>query len=100
MPAKGKSKITDHQRHTIAAGKLAGKTSKQIACETGLHPCTIDHQVRDDRTITLAVQLKEKHRGDFERMYALSVKRMEKAIKHKDEGVSRAARAQMLRFLD
>ena len=65
MPVKGKSKVTDRQRAQIAAGKIAGKSHRAIAAETGLAKTTVDHQATDPRVSTLTLRLK---RQDEERL--------------------------------
>src|ERR1700722_10435659 len=62
MPAKGKSKVSDEQRQQIAATKLAGKTAKDIAAETGLAVKTVEKHATDPRTATFI--LRQRHRSE------------------------------------
>ncbi len=99
MPAKGKSKISDAQRRKIAAAKVAGKSHRTIAAETGLALTTVDHAATDPRTVTLILHLKAKKEPQIERMFTLALDTMERDMNSKDASVRSAARAQFLRLL-
>jgi hypothetical protein len=48
--AKQRTPATDAQRRKIATSRLADKTRKQIAADTGLADSTVTHQLADHRT--------------------------------------------------
>lgn len=99
MPAKGKPKVTDAQRKQIAAARVAGKTRKAIAHETGLSEHTVAHQLADPRTATFTLAMKAKNEPQMARMFALTLNTMEADLKSKDKAISSAARAQFLRLM-
>jgi hypothetical protein len=43
MPAKGKSRVTAHQKAAVAIGKASGKTIPEIAKAVGIAPSTVSH---------------------------------------------------------
>lgn len=99
MPAKGKARVTDAQRQTIAKGRVVGKTHKQIAAETGLARATVEHQAVDPRTVTLIQRLKIRDEVTLNRLWGKTLKNIEKHIDNKDPDVSRRAYTVLLRLL-
>ncbi len=91
MPKKGTSRVTDQQRQKIAAGKLAGKTAREIATATSLAEQTVKHQSVDLRTQMLIRQLKSDHQTQLSRMFKKSLDRVEKLIDHPDPRVALTA---------
>lgn len=99
MPAKGKTKVNETQRSAIAAGRLTGKTAKEIARSTGLGVRTVEREVTDPRTQTYILRWKDQHAPQMQRMFGLMLDTMERDLKSKDVAVCAAARAQFLRLL-
>jgi hypothetical protein len=99
VPAKGKSKITEQQRHKIAAGRAAGKTRKAIAAETGLAPGTVGNQASDPRVVTLTLKLKQREEPRITRIYGHTLRTLERDVKSKDNAICAMARGQFLRLL-
>ena len=91
--------MTQAQRQAIASGKLAGKTHGEIANQTGLASSTVNHQLRDPRTISIILSMREQSWDDFAQMWQDSVKRIGKAIKNRNETISRNGRDQLLRYM-
>ena len=60
MPSIGRSRMTDTERIKIAQGKLAGKTARQIAEDTGLSESSVEKESKDPRTSLLIQRLKER----------------------------------------
>ena len=60
MPSIGRSRMTDTERIKIAQGKLAGKTARQIAADTGLSESSVEKASKDPRTSLLIQRLKER----------------------------------------
>ena len=52
--------MTDTERIKIAQGKLAGKTARQIAADTGLSESSVERASKDPRTSLLIQRLKER----------------------------------------
>lgn len=77
MPAKGKSKITDKQRRQIAAGKVLGKTSWQIAKQVEVHPDTVRKAWADERTLTQITELRLKGADQVERIFFKALDNLE-----------------------
>jgi hypothetical protein len=100
MPAKGKGKITPEQRGKIARGKLSGKTSSQIAAETGLADRTVRRQATDPRTLTLIQELKQEQDKPLRRAFARSVETIEEHLEHEDPAVVRDARRDLVRIVE
>jgi hypothetical protein len=100
VPAKGKSRITETQRRRIAAGKLASKTDKRIAHEEGLARQTVNRVANDARTTTLVLRLKERHEPELEKMYAKSLRGINKRLDSKDDLIAQRAQGQLLRFIE
>jgi hypothetical protein len=99
MPAKGKSRISDAQRAKIAAGKVAGKPSRQIADEVGLAKSTVDHAVSDPRTSTLALRFKHKDEARLEEAWDLTVASILRDLKSKSLARILNARRDLMRLL-
>lgn len=91
--------MTAAQRRRIAAGKLAGKTNRQLGAELDLHPETIGRQSHDVRTTTAILRLKERSDADFARMWLAMMGRLENDLKSKDFSERHAARTFLLRAL-
>lgn len=73
------------QKRAIALGKVTGKTSKQVAQETGLADRTVrDLQTKDPRTLSMIEEFQDGSHRDFARMWL-------KAVKHVDNGLSSRA---------
>ncbi len=84
MPSKGKAKVTDTQRARIAAGKISGRTSKQIAHETGLAPVTVRKQlVRPDTKASIQA-LKNESAGLISSNFARAQVKIGKMLDSKD----------------
>lgn len=99
MPATGKSRVTEKQRAKIAAGRLAGKTAKTIAAETGLSKQTIDKQAVDPRTGALIMKLKARDGDLLDEGWKLGLKSILSDLKSKKPVQRRGARRDLLRFL-
>ena len=99
MPARGKTKVTDRQRKVIAAGKLAGKTNKQIAKTVDLHPDTVKKASNDARTTTLILRLKEKDDQDFAKLWGEMMKGLKDDIASKDFNERHASRNFLLKAI-
>ena len=99
MPAKGKSRVTDSQRTKIAAGRVGGKTSRQIAKETGLAMTTVDHQASDPRVSTLALRFKRKDEDKLEQAWNLAVGSILKHLKSQSADLVIDARRDLMRLL-
>jgi hypothetical protein len=82
VPAKGKSRVTNRQRATIAAGRLEGKTSAEIASDAGLAESTVRRQATDQRTRVLIQRLKERDEEQLDRIWRKALNRCEKLIAH------------------
>lgn len=97
---KGTSKVSDKQRAQIAAGKVAGKTHRAIAAETGLAKSTVDHHVSGDmRLATLTMRLKRKHEAKLEQGYGLMVASILRDLKGKTADLQIDARRDLMRLL-
>lgn len=99
MPAKGKSRISDRQRQLIAAGKVAGKTNKQIAVATGLNADTVRKAGNDVRTTTLILRLKESNDQAFGKLWQEMMKGLGKDIRSKDFSERHGARNFLLKAI-
>jgi hypothetical protein len=99
MPAKGKSRVTDSQRAKIAAGRVAGKSAKAIAAETGLSKSTVDHQATDPRVSTLALRFKQKDQARLEQAWDLAVNSILKHLRSKSSELEINARRDLMRLL-
>ena len=99
MPARDTTKVSEAQRRKIAAGKVAGKTHRSIASETGLAVTTVDHEVADPRTVTLIQRLKARDQAQLERMWKKGLDGLEKDLTAKDRAVAATARGQLFRLL-
>lgn len=91
--------MTEERRKLIAAGKVAGKTHKQIASETGLAVTTVDHQIADPRTATEIQRLKAKSAPQLERTWFKALNTLEADVLSIDPQVCATARAQFFRVL-
>ena len=89
--------MSDQRRSKVAAGRVAGKTAREIAQETGLAAKTVERQANDPRTVTLIQRLKQRDGSQLERMWKSALDTMERDMKSKDNAVCAAARAQFLR---
>jgi hypothetical protein len=85
----------------VATGRLAGKTRKQIAADTGLGlaDSTVTHQLADHRTVTLIQRLKQRDGAQLERMWKKGLDGLEKDLTPKNRAVAAMARGQLLRIL-
>lgn len=99
MPAKGKSKVSDQQRAQIVTGKLAGKSHRAIAAETGLAKTTVDHQAVDPRVSTLALRFKQRDEARLEQAWDLTVASIVRDLKSKSPELVIAARRDLMRLL-
>lgn len=85
--------MTDAQRRKIADGRLKGKTSRQVAAETGLSPKTVRTQGVDIRTQTLIQELKKQHAPQLRRAFGKALEKTESLIGNEDPIVAlRASR--------
>ena len=91
--------MSDQRRSKVAAGRVAGKTAREIAQETGLAAKTVERQANDPRTVTLIQRLKQRDGAQLERMWKSALDTMERDMKSKDNAVCAAARTQFLRLL-
>jgi hypothetical protein len=98
VPFKGKTKLTDSQRRKIATGKVAGKTSREIAADAGLSESTVKKQASDPRTITLIQKLIARDAEQLDRMWQKSLKSIEKDLDSKDSSLAISARRDFLKF--
>jgi hypothetical protein len=97
---RGKANVNDRQRAKIAAGKVAGKTHKAIAAETGLAVSTVNHHVSSDAHVaTLSLRLKHKYESDLERGYGLAVKSILRHLKGSNEELQIDGRRDLMRLL-
>lgn len=99
MPAKGTSRVTDAQRRTLAAGRLAGKTAKQLATATGMAKKTVERQLKDPRTVAYAQGYKARDEADLAEMWKLMLKRLKKDIDSADADVRSRARMAFMKLL-
>ena len=98
MPAKVKSKVSAAQRTKIAAGTVAGKTRKQIARETGLHPDTVGRAAIDHRTVTIIQGWKNRQRRQIDQALDLTLKSLLKDLRSGDNDLKRDARRDVMRL--
>ena len=97
---RGKANVNDRQRAQIAAGKVAGKTHKAIAAETGLAVSTVNHHVSNDaRVATLTLRLKHKYEADLEQGYGLAVKSILRHLKGSSPELQIDGRRDLMRLL-
>jgi hypothetical protein len=99
VPAKGKSRVTDAQRRKIAAGRVAGRSHRAIAADTGLALKTVDHHATDPRVNTLILRLKHKYERELGRGWRLALLSLLRDLRSKDHVLQIAARRDLLRFL-
>lgn len=99
MPAKGKSRISDRQRQLIAAGKVAGKTNKQIAAATDLNEDTVRKAGGDIRTTTLIGRLKERNDQAFGKLWQDMMKKLGADVRSKEYPIRHGARQFLLRAI-
>jgi hypothetical protein len=99
MPAKGKSKVSTRQRARIAAGRVGGQTSREIAAETGLSESTVRKQATHPRTVTLVQRLIQRDEKELDAAWAKALQTVKKDLNSKDPAVVRDARRDLLRFI-
>lgn len=91
---------SEAQKQAIALGKITGKTSQQVAKETGLAANTVRIlQTRDPRTLNMMQQLRDQSHEKFAAMWLDAVDGLGKDIKSKDFNERRASRGQLLQFM-
>jgi hypothetical protein len=88
VPAKNKSRVSDGQRAVIAAGRISGKTSAQIAAKAGLSESTVKKQATDKRTKVLIARLKDRDEAQLDRIWRKALNRCEGLIDDKDSIVA------------
>jgi len=98
MPAKGKSRVSPEQRRKIAAGRVAGQTAREIACEVGLSESAVKKQVVDPRTKTLIQRFKDRHEAELQEILQLGVESIKRRLKHSDPAVQCQATRDALRY--
>lgn len=98
MPAKGKIGVTDVQRRKMAAGRLAGKTAKQVARETGLAVQTIYNHAHDPRTTTFVLRARAKSERQLERGWKLALASILRHLRSHEPELEIQARRDLLRY--
>lgn len=98
MPAKGKSRVTDAQRRKLAAGRIRGKTSKQLAADTGLAVSTVKHQVVDPRTRAHAFEIKTENLDAIGRLVKKRIQQLSKELDSRNADVRHNAGNQIIKF--
>ena len=99
MPNIGRSRMTDTERRQIAQGKLAGKTARQIAADTGLSESSVEKAGRDPRTSLLIQRLKERDEEVLGRCWKKAVASIESHLDDDDQDLVRDARKDLLRYV-
>lgn len=99
MPAKGKSRVTPAQKAKIAAGRAAGKRSKEIAQAAGVSVSTVEHQAAKPEVQTLIARLKHRDEKQLERIWKGTLDGIERDIKAKHPDIRRHARTQALKAI-
>jgi hypothetical protein len=99
LPSKGKTRVSAAQRRKIAAGRLAGKTHKVIAQETGLAHSTVRKQAADRRTQTYMQVLLDRKQEPLDRTWEHIVKWLEKDANSKDAVIRAQARRDFARLI-
>lgn len=90
---------SEAQKQAIALGKITGKTSQQVARETGLAANTVRIlQTRDPRTLTLIQTLRNSSHEQFASMWLKAITTLDEDLASKDFGERHASRGQLLRF--
>jgi hypothetical protein len=99
VPAKGKSRVTAAQRKRIAAGKLVGRTNKQLAGELDLHPDTVGRAATDYRTTTLILSFKARQQRQLDKALDLALQSLLRDLKSNDNDLVVSARRDLLRYV-
>lgn len=88
MPAKGKGRMSEATRKTIAAGRLLGKSAKEIGKETGLAEGTIRNNAFHPKTLSMMQEMKSKHSEQLEAGFKKALDRTDKLLASTDETVA------------
>ena len=99
MPSIGRSRMTDTERRKIAQGKLAGKTARQIAADTGLSESSVEKASKDPRTSLLIQRLKERDEEVLGRCWKKAVASIESHLDSDDQDLVKDARKDLLRYV-
>ena len=99
MPSIGRSRMTDTERRKIAQGKLAGKTARQIAADTGLSESSVEKASKDPRTSLLIQRLKERDEEVLARCWKKAVASIESHLDSDDQDLVKDARKDLLRYV-
>ena len=99
MPSIGRSRMTDTERIKIAQGKLAGKTARQIAADTGLSESSVERASKDPRTSLLIQRLKERDEAVLARCWNKAVASIESHLDSDDQDLVKDARKDLLRYV-
>jgi hypothetical protein len=84
MPFKGKPRVTTKQKAVMAAAKLTGKTSRQVASDVGLHPDTVRRHWGLDESLNL--QLKRQNADTIRTIYREGLKCTLRLIRQRKDG--------------
>ena len=99
MPSIGRSRMTDTERIKIAQGKLAGKTARQIAADTGLSESSVERASKDPRTSLLIQRLKERDEHVLARCWKKAVASIDSHLDSDDQDLVKDARKDLLRYV-
>jgi len=91
--------MTDTERIKIAQGKLAGKTARQIAADTGLSESSVERASKDPRTSLLIQRLKERDEAVVARCWNKAVASIESHLDSDDQDLVKDARKDLLRYV-
>ncbi|MGH9558688.1 MAG: hypothetical protein ACRD30_05560 [Bryobacteraceae bacterium] len=92
--------MTDRQRTKIAAGRVSGKTSREIAAETNLSESAVRKQAADPRTKTLIQRLKERDETRLSTMWTLALNSIQERLLHQNPSIQCDATRDLYRFLN
>jgi len=98
MPTKGKTKVSDVQRATIAAARLIGKTALEIAKDTGLGVRTVERASTDPRTATSILRQRQGSERALEQAWRLGLASILVHLRSGNAGLVIQARRDLLRF--
>jgi hypothetical protein len=90
---------TDTERRKIAQGKLAVKTARQIAADTGLSESSVEKGSKYPRTSLLIQRLKERDEEVLARCWKKAVASIESHLDSDDQDLVRDARKDLLRYV-
>ena len=98
MPFKGTRKVTPQQKSVMAVGKLAGKTSREVAVEVDLHPDVVRRHWGGHESFNL--QLKREYAPSIRKLYEKMLRQTDRGLDDKNPRVRLLACRQVIQLVN